>query len=331
MVNLVQLGLGPLGQKVVRFALQRSGLHYVGAVDPAPDKVGRDLGELCGLKELGVTISKDLATALKGKKADVAIITTVSSVAQQLVQVEEAAKAKLDIVSTCEELSYCQGTFPETAAKIDAICEAHGVSCVGTGVNPGFLMDYLPCVLTSVCQNVEQITVRRFQDAAQRRIPFQQKIGAGLTLEQFRHKVSDGTLRHVGLAESVRMIAACVGWKVDNFTESLDPILATERITTGHRMIEPGMARGVEQIGHGWVDGREVITLHFRAAVGEPESADTVEIRGEPSFKSTIPGGINGDIATCAIIVNAVRAIRNAAPGLKSMLDMPVPGYFQHL
>jgi len=331
MIHLVQIGLGPLGQKVVRFVLERQGLKYVGAVDPAPDKVGKDLGELCGVGKLGVTVSKDLATALKGQQAGVAILTTVSSVKKLVAQVEEAAKAKLNIVSTCEELSYCQGTFPEAAARIEAICKAHGVSCVGTGVNPGFLMDYLPCVLTSVCQKVEKITVKRFQDASSRRIPFQQKIGAGLTLEQFQKKVSEGTLRHVGLAESVHMISACMGWKVDNFTESLEPIMAHERITSGYQPIEPGMARGVEQIGRGWVSGKEVITLHFRAAIGEPESVDTIEIHGEPNFRSTIPGGVNGDIATCAIVVNAIRSIVKTTPGLKSMLDLPVPGYFKSL
>ena len=331
MVNLVQIGLGPLGQKVVRFAREREGLKYVGAVDPAPDKVGKDLGELCGVETLGVTISKDLVTALQGKVAGVAIITTVSSVEILVAQVEEAAKAKLDIVSTCEELSYCQGTFPEVAAKIHSICEAHGVSCVGTGVNPGFLMDYLPCVLTSVCQKVEKITVNRFQDASSRRIPFQQKIGAGLTPQQFQQKVAEGTLRHVGLAESVRMIGDSVGWKLDKYTESLEPIMALERVTTGHRPVEAGMTRGVEQIGRGWVNGKEVITLHFRAAVGEPESVDTIEIQGEPSFRSTIPGGVNGDIATCAIVINAIRAIQKTTPGLKSMLDLPAPGYYRSL
>ena len=331
MVDLIQVGLGPLGQKGVRYALARGGLRYVGAVDPAPDKVGKDLGEVCGMAKLGVPISKKLATALHGHKAEVAILTTVSSVEQLVAQVTEAAQAKLDIVSTCEELAYCQGTFPEAAARINAVCEAHGVSCVGTGVNPGFLMDYLPCVLTSVCQNVERITVRRFHDASHRRIPFQQKIGAGLSPQEFQHKFAAGTVRHVGLAESVRMISACVGWKLDQFTESLDPILATARVTTGYRPVEAGMVCGVEQFGRGWVGGREVITLHFRAAVGEPESLDAIEIQGEPSFQSTIRGGINGDIATCAIIVNAIRAIQQATPGLKSMLDLPVPGYFRSL
>jgi len=331
MINLVQIGLGPLGQKVVRFALEREGVQFVGAVDPAQDKAGKDLGELCGLGRLGVPISRDLSTALKGKQAQVAILTTVSSVKKLVSQIEETAQANLNIVSTCEELSYCQGTFPEAAARIDAICKIHGVSCVGTGVNPGFLMDYLPCVLTSVCQKVEQVTVSRFQDASFRRIPFQQKIGAGLTPQQFQKKVAEGTLRHVGLAESARMIAACIGWKLDRFTESLEPVVARERITTGCQPVEAGMARGVEQVGRGWANDKEVITLHFRAAIGEPESVDTIEILGEPSFRSTIPGGINGDIATCAIVVNAIRSIQKTTPGLKSMLDLPVPGYSRRL
>lgn len=331
MVKVVQFGLGPLGQKVVRYAVEREGVEYVGAVDPAPDKVGKDLGELCGLKKMGVTVSPDLASALKGKKAQVAVLTTVSSVEILAGQIEAAAKAGLSVVSTCEELSYCQGTFPETAARIHAACEKHGVACVGTGVNPGFLMDYLPTVLTSVCQRVDKIKVSRFQDASSRRIPFQQKIGAGLTVEQFQKKVKERTLRHVGLAESTRMIAASVGWTLDKVTESLEPVMAREKITSGYTPIEPGMARGVEQIGRGFVKGEEVITLHFRAAVGEPESFDAIEIQGEPNFTSRIAGGVNGDVATCAITVNAIRSILNVSPGLKSMLDIPVPGYYRKI
>lgn len=327
-MNIVQVGLGPLGQKIVQFALERGNINIVAAVDPAPDKAGRDLGELCGVGKLGVVVSKDLASAMTGKKAEAAVLTTVSSLAAIEPQIAELAAAGLNVVSTCEELAFPWQTAPEIAGNIDEVCKKHNVACLGTGVNPGYLMDFLPSVLTAVCQRVDRIKVSRVQDASVRRIPFQQKIGAGLTPAQFAEKVKAGTLRHVGLTESIHMIANRMGWKLDSTTETLDPVIAVSEVTTGYVPIKPGMARGVEQIGTGLVDGKEVITLQFRAAVGEPESYDRVEIFGEPNIESTIPGGVHGDIATCAITINALRSIIGAKPGLRTMTDIPAVAYW---
>jgi 4-hydroxy-tetrahydrodipicolinate reductase len=185
-------------------------------------------------------------------------------------------------------------------------------------------MDYLPTVLTAVCQRVQRVRVTRVQDASTRRTPFQQKIGAGLTLAQFRAEAAAGSLRHVGLPESIHMIAHRLGWRLSRTIESLEPVIADRRILSGFMPIEPGAARGVHQIGRGLVDDTEVITLDFLAAVGEPEAYDRVEITGEPDVNSTIAGGINGDLATCAIVLNALEAIRVAPPGLRTMLDMPL-------
>jgi len=328
MLKVVQIGIGPLGHKVVRFALARNNVKIVAAVDPALDKVGRDLGEVYRSKPMGITICEDLTSALKSKKADVAILTTVSSLKVIERQIEEIAQAGLNIVSTCEELSFPWKTHPRIARRIDKTCKQYGVACVGTGVNPGFLMDYYPCVLSSVCQKVSRIKVARIQDASKRRIPFQKKIGAGLTRFQFKVKEAEGTLRHVGLVESMHMIAHSMNWKLDHTTENLKPVIADRTITSGYMKIDKGIACGVEQIGRGFIGKKEVIRLHFRATVGEKEQIDSVEIIGKPTVKSVIPGGVNGDDATCAITLNAMRAISAGDPGLKTMLEIPVPGYF---
>jgi 4-hydroxy-tetrahydrodipicolinate reductase len=328
MIRIVQIGLGPLGQKTVQFISERKGLKIVAAVDPAPEKTGKDLGKLCGLKCMGLKVQKDLKSALKKKKANVAVLTTVSSLKILEKQVAEIAKAGLNIVSTCEELSFPWQTHPRIAERIDKLCKKHRVACVGTGINPGFLMDYLPSVLSSVCQKVDRIKITRIQDASQRRIPFQQKIGAGLTPAQFRAKKAEGTLRHVGLQESVHMIARSMNWQLDHYTESLKPVMADRIITLGYVKIAKGIARGVEQIGRGYIGKKEVIQLHFRAAVGEKNSVDIIEITGKPNITSIIPGGVNGDIATCAITINAMHAILATGPGLKTMLDLPVPSCF---
>lgn len=331
MIQIVQIGVGPLGQKVVRYALQREGVKIVAAVDPDPRKAGRDLGEICGEAPLGINIQKTLAEALSDVSPDAAVVTTLSNLKTVAVQIEELAAAGLPVVSTCEELSYPWETQPERAEHLDEICKKYGVACLGTGVNPGFLMDYLPAVFTSVCQNVDSVVVTRIQDASRRRIPFQQKIGAGLTPEQFEVKEKEGLLRHVGLAESIYMIGAALNWKLERVEESLKPVVAEEPVSSGYKPIENGNPVGVEQVGRGFVGGRERITLNFRAAVGEGESYDKVEIRGTPSFSSVITGGINGDIATSAITVNSLASIIRTEPGLKTMLEIPVPACFKEI
>lgn len=328
MINVVQIGIGPLGQKVVNYALQRDGLNLVGGVDIDPEKAGRDLGKICGGEAIGVSVKQSLDEAIEGQQVDVAIITTLSSLERVEPQIEEAAKAGLNIISTCEELSYSWDIQPEISKRIDELCQEQGVACLGTGVNPGFLMDYLPSVLTSVCQKVEKVKVSRVQDASVRRIPFQQKIGAALNDEQFQAKKEEGTLRHVGLPESVQMVARALDWELDRVDESLEPVKAEQTVDSGYKEIQSGDARGVEQVGRGFVDGEEKIILHFKAAVGEEKSYDKIEITGIPSFTSVIEGGVNGDIATSAITVNAVAAIQKAAPGLRTMLDVPVPSCF---
>jgi hypothetical protein len=329
MINTVHVGIGPLGQKVLRYAVERGCFNIAGAVDPDPEKADKDLGQLCGIEPLGITIRDNLADAIEGKSVDVALVTTVSSLVALESQVAELASAGLNIVSTCEELFYPWKTNPEVAGRIDEICRRNGVACLGTGVNPGYLMDLLPTVLSGLCQNVRKVKVWRVQDASVRRIPFQQKIGAGLTLEQFEAKRKAGTLRHVGLPESVDFIAERLGFKLDKSTESLEPVIAESQIDTGYKPIAKGMACGVQQVGRGFVGDREVITLNFRAAVGEPESYDQVHIDGEPEIKSQIAGGVNGDIATCAIALNAVRSILQAGPGLKTMAQIPPIAYFK--
>ena len=322
MINVVQVGVGPLGQRMVKFARERKDLQVVAAVDPAADKSGKDLGTLCGLEPLGVTVSADLPAALKGERPDVALLATVSSIAGIESQIAGIAECGLSVVSTCEELSFPWQTAPEIAQRIDALCRRRNVACLGTGVNPGFLMDFLPSVLTGVCQKVEKVTVHRVQDASKRRIPFQQKIGAGLTLDRFEERRASGALRHVGLTESIHMIAHALGWSLDRTTETLEPVVAREEITTGYAPITPGTACGVEQIGKGYVGKKVVIVLHFRAAVGEPKSYDRIEIAGEPPVRSTIEGGVNGDVATCAVTLNAIRPVLSATPGLRTMLDI---------
>ena len=313
-IKIIPVGLGPVGQKIVKYVVERNGLEIVAAVDPAADKAGKKLSELCGLNEdSGIKISDDMKSAVKeNNKPDVALLATVSSLQRIIPQIEEIAKYGINVVSTCEELVFPWATQPELARRLDEIAQKYGISVLATGVNPGFLMDFLPIALTGVCQEVKSIKVSRIQDASIRRVPFQKKIGAGLSLDEFEEKKKTGTLRHVGLTQSMQMIARRMGWKLDKTEDILTPIMAESA----------RMVTGVQQIGKGYVNGEEKITLFFRAAIGEKNPRDTIEIKGIPEITSTIAGGINGDVATCAIIVNAIKSIIDTSPGLKTMTDI---------
>lgn len=321
------MGLGPLGVKTVKFAAARN-LEIVGAVDINPDIAGKNLGEYCGVKGLKAEISASIRDAAQKAAAEAVILTTVSSLRAVVPQIKEIADCKLHVVSTCEELAFPWQVNAAAAAEIDRIAKQAGIAVLGTGVNPGFLMDFLPVALTAVCQEVRQINVSRIQDAQFRRVPFQRKIGAGLTLAEFEKKKRDGSLRHVGLTESINMIAAALGWTLDKTEDILEPVVAAKRIVTESLTVPAGCAAGVMQTGRGWANGKELIRLFFKAAVGEPETYDQVEITGTPDICSRISGGVNGDIATCAILINAVKQILRVSPGLKTMTDMPPLSFF---
>jgi len=328
-IKVVQVGLGALGRRLTPFLLERTGLQVVGAVDVDPRVVGRDLGEIAKLPgRVGIEVAASIDDALSETAADAAVLTTVSTLAQVRPQLDELVRRKLNVISSCEELCFPWQTAPQPSAEIDRGAKAAGVSVLGTGVNPGFLMDILPISLTAISRAVRKITVLRYQDARFRRLPFQQKIGAGLTLDQFEEKKAAGTLRHIGLTESMRMIASRIGWQLDRTEDVITPVIADREVSSEYITVKPGMARGVQQIGSGYVGGDERIRLEFRAALGEQDVQDTVIVEGEPDMRFTIPGGVNGDVATCAILTNAIPVAVEAAPGLRTMADIPPVSWF---
>lgn len=329
MNTILQIGFGPLGIQTAKYIAQKDTVQTVGVVDINPDLTDRSLNDISPELSKSVFVFRSVKAALENlsEKPDVAIITTVSSLEKLIPQVAEIAHFGIPVISTCEELSYPWDLQPELSATLNTICKEHNIACLGTGINPGFLMDYLPSVLSSVCKDIEHISVERFQDATPRRVPFQRKIGAGLNLKAFKAKELEGTLRHVGLKESIYLLANSVGVKLDRVTEDLQPVVSSKDITTGAIQINKGDARGVEQIGFGYQNGNCKIKLHFKAAIGEERSYDKITIKGTPSFTSEIDGGVNGDIATCAIAINSVRSILKAPSGLLTMADIGVPGY----
>jgi hypothetical protein len=328
-IRVLHFGLGPIGAAVVRQCAERRGFRIVGAVDIDPAKVGKDLGDVAGVgRALKVRVSDDARKAIKSSKPDVVVLCTQSSLKKVMPQMEAILKLRVPIVSTTEELAYPTRERMKYARALHQMAKKARVAVLGTGVNPGFAMDALPITLTGVCERVEAIRVDRIQDARIRRLPFQQKIGAGLTREQFQKKVDDGTVRHVGLAESISMIADAMGWKLDRITDEIQPKIATQTVASEFLAVDPGYVCGIVQDGIGYRLGKPIITLHMEAYLGAPESFDAVEVTGSPALKMKIAGGVHGDVATASITVNSIPKILEVAPGLHTMRDMPIPSYF---
>lgn len=320
-LRFVHMGLGPMGAKLCKLALEKEGITIVGAIEKI--NLGKDVGEVIGLgKKIGVTLTDDVNAALTAKP-DVVLHSTLSCLELVKEQLVPIIKAGVNIVSTCEELAYPWETQPEISTELDALAKENNVTVLSTGVNPGFCMDTFPIVMTGVCQNVEKIRVSRVQDASSRRVPFQKKIGAGCTLEEFEKLKASGKLRHVGLRESSDMVAAAMGWKINEYSETINPIIAEKETSSEYLTVKPGQAAGVEQIAISKMNGKEIIRMEFRAYLGAPESHDTVYITGIPNMEVTVKGGVPGDIATVSMVVNAMPRVINAAPGLLTMKDIP--------
>jgi 2,4-diaminopentanoate dehydrogenase len=320
-LRFVHIGLGPMGSNVCKLALEKKGIELIGAIERV--NLGKDVGEVIGLdKKIGVTLTDDLAAAL-AKKPDVVLHSTSSSLEQVKEQLATVIKSGVNIVSTCEELSYPWETHPGVAKELDTLAKENKVTVLGTGVNPGFCMDTFPIVMTGVCQSVDKIRIARIQNASSRRLPFQKKIGAGCTPKEFAALKASGKLRHVGLRESSEMIAAAMGWNITEYSETIEPIMAEKETASQYLVVKQGQAAGVEQIAIGKMNGKEIIRMEFQAYLGAPESHDTVYITGIPNVEATVKGGIQGDIATAAMAVNAMPRVIKAAPGLLTMMDLP--------
>lgn len=330
-IRAIQYGIGPIGASIAKLLREKQSVELVGAIDKDPAKVGRDLGEVVGAADApwGLKVS-DNAEEVLAQAADIVMHTTSSSLERVTSQLIDCLKAGSCVVSTCEELSYPYRTHPELAAQLDKEARDWGVALVGTGVNPGFVMDKLLITLAAVAQRVEHARALRIVDASKRRLPLQKKIGAGMAVEEFRARVREGVIKHVGLPESVAMVADSLGLPVDEITETIEPKVAAERVTTEFLTVEPGQAAGVHQIARGLAGGKELIYMELQMYVGAPDPADTVTLTGHPNISLTIPGGSHGDIATASVAVNSIPVILDAPAGLRTPRDLPI-GFFPPL
>jgi hypothetical protein len=328
MTRVIVVGMGPIGVNCARAVLADSGMQLSGLVDLDPEKLGKTADELVqpSLKPgAGPPVVSSVSAAIGSTRADVAIVTTTSKFDKVIPTLRELMAAKLHVVSSCEEMSWPSYLYPELAAQIDAEAKRAGVALLGTGVNPGFVMDFLPLVLSSMVTKVTGVKATRRVDAGTRRQPLQKKVGATMSVQQFNALKAEGKIGHMGIAESVALIAAGLGRavKIGSVQVGLEPVTADREIPSLLGPIHPGQVRGMRNTAQ-WSDEGLTIELDLVMAVGERDPQDSIELAGPVPLKLVIPGGTPGDTATVAALVNFARILPKASPGLKTMLDVPV-------
>ncbi len=310
----IHVGLGPIGRAIAELAARRRDVVPVAAADLAPDLVGRDLYEVVGIDgPAPLPIVGDAAAAL-ATPADVALYATGSFLEDVASQIVQAVRAGRNVISTCEELAYPWRRRPDLAAELDREARRAGVTVLGTGINPGFVLDALALCLSGVCGQVRRIEAVRVVDVSRRREQLQRKVGVGLSLEEFQRRVAAGRFGHVGLPESAYLVAQGLGWELDELRETIEPVPG-----------EDGTARGARQVVTACVAGREVLRLSVEMAMGAAEPRDELRIEGDPPVHAIIDGGVPGDIATAAVVINCIPAVVAHEPGLVTMLDLPAP------
>lgn len=326
-VKIIHWGLGAMGGGMAKLLNSKIGIESVAAIDADPNKKGKTLAELLDLKSQ-VIIGNDPAEALK-VEADVVLIATGSFTKEVYPQLVQAIEAKKNVICIAEELAYPQQQEPELTEKINKLALENNVTVLGTGINPGFVLDLLIVAMTGVCYHVNEIKASRINDLSPFGPTVMKTQGVGTTPAEFAAGVEAGTIvGHVGFPESMAMISAALGWDLDEIKQTKEPIIAKKYRETPHVKVEPGMVAGCRHIAYGIKDGKTLITLiHPQQVRPENEGIETgdyIEIHGEPNINLAIQPEIPGGIGTIAIAVNSIPNVINSKPGLVSMIDLPV-------
>jgi 4-hydroxy-tetrahydrodipicolinate reductase len=329
--RVLQWGLGAMGSGMAKLMLDKPGLQIVAAVDGRPDFLGKDLGEVLGVgKTLGVKVTNRPEDVLDKSKVDIVIIATTSWTKDQMGDLRKILNAGLNCISIAEELSDVWAQSPDLAKELDDLAKKNGVSLVGTGVNPGFVLDLLVVTLTGGCHSVERIEASRVNDLSPYGPTVMKSQGVGTTPEEFTAGVANGSIvGHVGFPESIHMISDALGLGVDRIEQTRQPIVSNVYRETPYVKVQPGMVAGCAHIGIGYRGDKEVVKLihpqQIHPKLENQDTGDYINIYGKPEVHMAIKPEIAGGIATMGVTVNMIPHVVAATPGLKRMIDLPVP------
>ncbi|MFX0041603.1 MAG: Gfo/Idh/MocA family oxidoreductase [Candidatus Hodarchaeota archaeon] len=326
--DVILVGLGPMGKIIAKLLINRKNANLKGVVDINPQLVGKNLSKILKMEPLNIIIESDLDLILSKEKVDVVIVATSSSLEKDVAIIKKAINAKSHVISICEELSYPFHYYPKLSDELDTLAKSKNVTVIGTGINPGYIMDILPIVFTAPCQKVESIKVKRMINSAKRRESFQRKIGTGLTPEKFQQKINKKEITgHVGLVQSIQMIGAALGIEYDEIVEYPPKEIITEKdlVTSYGEKVLKGYVCGLESKAIAKKGSNELVMLDFIAYNGAREEYDSIIINGIPDIHQKIIGGVHGDIGTSAMVVNLIPKVIEAKSGLLTMKDISVP------
>ncbi len=330
-VRVAVLGTGQMGSGMIKLMLKKEGIDLVGVYGKRAKRAGTDVGTLIGHnKELGVKVTNDLAGMLHETKPHIVLQATCSKVEQAVEELRICTNSGVNVVSIAEEMAFPAYEAPELAQEIHELALKNTVTVVGTGINPGFVLDLLVIALTGVCYDVESITATRINDLSPYGPSVMETQGVGLTQEAFEAGVKDGSVvGHFGFPESISMIAKALGWKIDKIEQERIPILSNVDRETEFVTIKPGLTAGCKHSAVGYMNGKPVITLvhpqQVHPHLENVETGDYIEIKGTPDVKFSSGPEIPGGIGTIALAVNMIPQTINGEPGLKSMAELPVP------
>lgn len=322
-VPVIVMGLGFIGQQVARAALKNPELKLVGAVDSSPQLAGKKLTDVLDVPAGTLRVAADLKSAFSKNKNAVLLHATGSRLPAVMDQLLEAVKLGAPIVSTCEELAFPYLKYPELADKLDKAAQKAGVAVLGTGVNPGFVLDRLVATVGTACADIRHAHAERVVDARTRRAALQRKVGAGLTEDEFMELVEKDELGHVGLVESAAMAAVGLGLDCDDYEEEILPVIAEEDIEGGAFVVKKGRVAGIHQVATALSDGQEKVRLELTIAMGADNPGDRVVLDADPKVELFVKGGFAGDVATANLVVNAAPRVTAAEAGLLTVLELP--------
>ena len=332
-VKVAIWGFGAMGSGIAKVLLRKKGVDIVGVCDIHPERVNRSIYDILGVEKNGrpdVVVCSEIEKVVHDANCDICVLATDSFTRKAFDKIKYVVGQKVNVISTAEEMSYPKAQEPELAAEIDRLAKANGVSVLGTGINPGLMMDLLAICLTGCMTDVESVTCRRVNSLSPFGPAVMEEQGVGLTVDAFNKGVADGTLAgHVGFAESVGMIAEALGWKVDKFEQQMKPIVTSVDRKSPYGFAAAGDVAGVNMTGQGYVDGEVKIDMIHPQQI-EPEmegthTGDYIALKGTPEVNMAIKPEVDGGIGTIAMVVNMIPHVINARPGLKTMLDLPVP------
>jgi len=330
-IRVLQWGLGAMGSGMARLMLEKPGLQIVAAVDARPDYAGKDLGEILKVeRNLGVTVTSNPDSVLDKVKVDIVVIATTSWLTEQISDLKKIINAGINCISIAEEMADPYAQNPELAAQLDALCKANKVTVLGTGVNPGFVLDLLVVVLSGGNHTVERIEASRVNDLSPYGPTVMKSQGVGITPAAFKAGIEDGSIvGHVGFPESIHMISDALGLGVDRIEQTREPIISNVYRETAHVKVQPGMVAGCAHTGIGYSGEKEVIRLiHPQQVHPQLEGQDTgdyIHIFGKPEIHMAVKPEIAGGVATMGLAVNMIPHVVASTPGLKRMIDLPVP------